>query len=157
MTSKKAPACVGRLSSSLLVRSGKRSMVEPADCCARPAASGCNGAITPRQTVEVRSPTAAPTDVTLIPGSARKTPLFMLDITLSCSLAARGETPAAFGRRCIPPPPQRGCRVGGPGLAALLLGATLDFHHVPRSRCSLGQLTSVQISGSRRLFDVDPA
>src|SRR5437867_10529928 len=29
--------------------------------------------------------------------------------------AARGETPAAFGRRCIPPPPQRGCRVGGPG------------------------------------------
>src|SRR5947207_11665493 len=31
------------------------------------------------------------------------------------SLAARGETPAAFGRRCIPPPPQRGCRVGGPG------------------------------------------
>src|SRR5438034_1271237 len=30
-------------------------------------------------------------------------------------LAARGETPAAFGRRCIPPPPQRGCRVGGPG------------------------------------------
>src|SRR6266513_1005626 len=31
------------------------------------------------------------------------------------TLAARGETPAAFGRRCIPPPPQRGCRVGGPG------------------------------------------
>src|SRR5436189_3586547 len=30
-------------------------------------------------------------------------------------LAARGETPAAFGRRCIPPPPQPGCRVGGPG------------------------------------------
>src|SRR5438046_3140440 len=22
---------------------------------------------------------------------------------------------AAFGRRCIPPPPQRGCRVGDPG------------------------------------------
>jgi hypothetical protein len=31
-------------------------------------------------------------------------------------LAARGESPAAFGRRCIPPPPQRGCRVGDPGL-----------------------------------------
>jgi hypothetical protein len=26
------------------------------------------------------------------------------------------ESPAAFGRRCIPPPPQRGCRVGDPGV-----------------------------------------
>src|SRR5437773_9292565 len=30
-------------------------------------------------------------------------------------LAARGESPTAFGRRCIPSPPQRGCRVGDPG------------------------------------------
>src|SRR5436189_1399110 len=65
-------------------------------------------------------------------------------------LAARGETPAAFGRRCIPPPPQRGCRVGGPGAGCVAprsntpgilarralpsgriaaLGATLDLHH----------------------------
>src|SRR5713101_4078675 len=27
-------------------------------------------------------------------------------------LTARGKSPAAFGRRCIPSPPQRGCRVG---------------------------------------------
>src|ERR1041385_7100222 len=38
-------------------------------------------------------------------------------------LAARGVTPAAFGRRCIPTPtPTRWKpRVGGPGLTALLL------------------------------------
>src|SRR6266705_1478223 len=36
-------------------------------------------------------------------------------------LAARGESLAAFDERCIPAPPQRGCRVGLPGLAALLL------------------------------------
>src|SRR5712691_8209268 len=65
-------------------------------------------------------------------------------------LAARGATPSAFERRCIPPPPQRGCRVGDPGpggdappsetpgllgrralpggrIAAL--GATMDLHH----------------------------
>jgi hypothetical protein len=65
-------------------------------------------------------------------------------------LAARGESPAAFERRCIPPPPQRGCRVGdpGPGRVAppsnipdilgrralpagrlVVLGATPDVHH----------------------------
>src|SRR5437899_7851570 len=31
------------------------------------------------------------------------------------SLTARGESLAAFDGRCIPKPPQRGCRVGGPG------------------------------------------
>src|SRR5712692_1478002 len=30
-------------------------------------------------------------------------------------IAARGESLAAFDRRCIPAPPQRGCRVGDPG------------------------------------------
>src|SRR5207247_8844261 len=37
--------------------------------------------------------------------------------------AARGETPAAFGRRCIPAPPHRAGKraVGAPGLTALLL------------------------------------
>src|SRR5439155_26400354 len=30
-------------------------------------------------------------------------------------LAARGESLAAFDGRCIPAPPQRGCRVGDPG------------------------------------------
>src|SRR5439155_393605 len=31
------------------------------------------------------------------------------------ALAARGESLAAFDGRCIPKPPQRGCRVGDPG------------------------------------------
>src|SRR5438874_11683405 len=65
-------------------------------------------------------------------------------------LAARGATPSAFERRCVPPPPQRGCRVGDPapggvappsnipdilGRRALpagriaALGATMDLHH----------------------------
>ena len=41
--------------------------------------------------------------------------LILIVLLPRATLAARGETPAAFGRRCIPPPPQRGCRVGGPG------------------------------------------
>ncbi len=65
-------------------------------------------------------------------------------------LAARGESLAAFDGRCIPKPPQRGCRVGGPGAGCVAprsntpgilgrralpagrlarLGATPDFHH----------------------------
>src|SRR6266566_8921669 len=67
------------------------------------------------------------------------------------ALAARGETPAAFGRRCIPAPPHGaqsapwgpradcvappshipdmlGRRALGAGRLAAL-GATLDFHH----------------------------
>src|SRR5205809_2623520 len=64
--------------------------------------------------------------------------------------AARGESLAAFDERCIPTPPQRGCRVGGPGAGGVAppsntpgilsrralpagrlarLGATPDFHH----------------------------
>src|SRR5439155_4207213 len=31
------------------------------------------------------------------------------------SQAVGGATPSAFERRCLPAPPQRGCRVGGPG------------------------------------------
>ena len=66
------------------------------------------------------------------------------------SFAARGATPFAFERRCIPSPPQRGSRVGDPGsgcvappsnipdilgrraLAAgriAALGATMELHH----------------------------
>ena len=66
------------------------------------------------------------------------------------ALAARGGSPAAFGRRCIPSPPQRGCRVGDPGSGCVAprsnipdilarralpagrisgLGAAPDFHH----------------------------
>src|SRR5437773_5184971 len=41
--------------------------------------------------------------------------LILIFLLPRATLAARGETPAAFGRRCIPPPPQRSCRVGGPG------------------------------------------
>src|SRR5438094_4542875 len=34
-------------------------------------------------------------------------------------LAARGESLAAFDGRCIPAPPQRGCRVGDPGASCV--------------------------------------
>src|SRR5947208_14111482 len=65
-------------------------------------------------------------------------------------LTARGESLAAVDRRCIPSPPQRGCRVGDPGAGCVAppsntpgilgrralpagrlarLGATPDFHH----------------------------
>src|SRR5712692_5207489 len=65
-------------------------------------------------------------------------------------LAARGATPSAFERRCIPSPPQRGCRVGDPGSGCVAppsnipdilgrralpagrvaaLGATMELHH----------------------------
>jgi hypothetical protein len=70
----------------------------------------------------------------------------------SVVLTARGETPAAFGQRCIPPPPQRAGKraLGAPGSGCVAprsnthsilarralpdgrlagLGATLDFHH----------------------------
>src|SRR5207237_3705774 len=42
------------------------------------------------------------------------------------SLTARGATPSAFERRCIPPPPQRGCRVGDPGS-----GCVARRSHIP--------------------------
>src|SRR5712692_7388965 len=35
--------------------------------------------------------------------------------TQPARLTARGESLAAFDERCIPKPPQRGCRVRGPG------------------------------------------
>ena len=52
-------------------------------------------------------------------------------------LAARGESPAAFGRRCIPadcvaPPSNIPDILGRRALSAgrlAALGATLDFHH----------------------------
>src|SRR3989442_13064774 len=85
-------------------------------------------------------------------------------------LAARGETPAAFGRRCIPAPPHgaqsapwgpRADCVAPPsnipdilGRHALsagrlaALGATLDFHH--------GLLTLSPIAGLAPLSAVPP-
>src|SRR5438034_5255260 len=66
------------------------------------------------------------------------------------SFAARGATPSAFERRCIPSPPQRGSRVGDPGSGCVAppsnipdilgrralpagriaaLGATMELHH----------------------------
>src|SRR5437762_10236775 len=45
-------------------------------------------------------------------GTAHTTQAVAMAATI---LAARGATPSAFERRCIPPPPQRGCRVGDPG------------------------------------------
>src|SRR5206468_4519582 len=45
----------------------------------------------------------------------------------SRELTARGESLAAFDGRCIPAPPQRGCRVGAPPLAVLLLPQILPI------------------------------
>jgi hypothetical protein len=58
-------------------------------------------------------------------------------ITAQRSLAARGESPAAFGRRCIPadgvaPPSNIPDILGRRALSAgrlVALGATPDFHH----------------------------
>ena len=71
-------------------------------------------------------------------------------VALSLTLAARGESLAAFDGRCILDPPQRGCRVGDPGAGCVALpsnipdilghralparrfarlSATPDFHH----------------------------
>src|SRR6266487_1194226 len=81
----------------------------------------------------------------------------MLITVAFVALTARGETPAAFGRRCIPAPPHgaqsapwgpRADCVAPPsnipdilGRHALsagrlaALGATLEFHHGPLSGC----------------------
>ena len=74
----------------------------------------------------------------------------LADLSSVDGLAARGESPSAFGGRCIPPPPRRGCRVEGPGPRGVAhrshtpgilairawrsgrigrLGATTHFHH----------------------------
>src|SRR6266513_3682572 len=77
-----------------------------------------------------------------------------------CSLAARGETPAAFGRRCIPadcvaPPSNIPDILGRHALSAgrlAVLGATLDLHHgLLRSGptlCVLGILCVLRVDGS---------
>src|SRR6266542_1578999 len=69
-------------------------------------------------------------------------------ISYAQALAARGETPAAFGRRCIPadcvaPPSNIPDILGRRALSAgrlAALGATPDFHHglldVPTLRCA---------------------
>src|SRR5437762_14153879 len=45
------------------------------------------------------------------------------------NLAARGESLAAFDERCIPKPPQRGCRVGGPGASGVAPPSKLPVLH----------------------------
>src|SRR6266851_1182430 len=47
--------------------------------------------------------------------AARGLVALVLPFGFAAVLAARCATPSAFERRCIPSPPQRGCRVGGPG------------------------------------------
>ncbi|PYR03455.1 MAG: hypothetical protein DMF97_01990 [Acidobacteria bacterium] len=71
---------------------------------------------------------------------------------------ARGETPAAFGRRCIP----AGCvapRSNTPGILArralpsgriAALGATLEFHHGLLDKPCLNSFSSVDVSASMR-------
>src|SRR3989442_4934180 len=81
-----------------------------------------------------------------------------LSIAVLGALAARGETPAAFGRRCIP----AGCvapRSNTPGILArralpsgriAALGATLEFHHGLLDKPCLNSFSSVDVSASMR-------
>src|SRR5260370_22281607 len=89
------------------------------------------------------------------------------------SLAARGASPAAFGRRCIPPggvaPPSNIpdilTRRALPGGRLAALGATTNFGDTtldacealardfsPRYQCHRDDLVSIDISGLGRLF-----
>src|SRR5206468_8153949 len=55
------------------------------------------------------------------------------------SLAARGKSPAAFDRRCIPAPPNAAAALGTPALAALLLPQILpDIATPPRKLRAVG-------------------
>src|SRR5439155_17230757 len=97
------------------------------------------------QIVAATSTMSARARATDVLGNRRNRCLFMSVLTLT----ARGESLAAFDERCIPTPPQRGCRVGGPGAGGVAppsntpgilsrralpagrlarLGATPDFH-----------------------------
>ena len=48
-------------------------------------------------------------------------------------LVPRCGNPRAFGRRCIPPPPQRGCRVGGPGAGGVARRSNIPDMLAPRA------------------------
>src|SRR5947208_12564126 len=56
----------------------------------------------------------------------------------SVLLTARAESLAAFDERCIPTPPQRGCRVGGPGAGGVAPPSNtpgiLSRHALPAGR-----------------------
>jgi hypothetical protein len=71
--------------------------------------------------------------------------------------AARGESPAAFGRRCIPPPPQRGCRVGDRARAALRLAQILPVTPGILTRRALSAahaMRSRSITSETGLYDI---
>src|SRR6266851_6418895 len=58
---------------------------------------------------------------------------------MASRLAARGATPSASERRCIPAPPQRGCRVGTPGAGGVAPPAnTPGIATPPRKRRAAG-------------------
>ena len=61
------------------------------------------------------------------------------------SLAARGETPAAFGRRCIPHPPLARRALPAGRIAAL--GAAPDFHHGLLGRSGRSVFSAILIAG----------
>src|SRR6266850_6485103 len=67
---------------------------------------------------------------------AARVHIFMFAPRLHCSLTARGESLAAFDGRCIPAPPQRGCRVGDP--APPQRGCRVGNPAPPQRGCRVG-------------------
>src|SRR6266851_5669469 len=95
--------------------------------------------------------------------AARGLVALVLPFGFAAVLAARCATPSAFERRCIPSPPQRGCRVGDPGPGGVappsntpgtpgILGRrALPVGRIAHSASSGGRaLTSGTLLGSRR-------
>jgi ATP-dependent Lhr-like helicase len=90
----------------------------------------------------------------------------VLDIGTAQGLAARGESPAAFERRCIPaggvaPPSNIPDILGRPALPAgrlAVLGATPDFHHgLLGSLVAARRILAVRIAGQPRYIAVEDA
>src|SRR5712691_11195482 len=112
----------------LHLRSSGAASLLHANAAAAPGARLCNASRAPgsrasrRTTCEFRAFFVGGAD---LPGACSHFADTLLGLRLLClacalaiagsALAARGESLAASDGRCIPAPPQRGCRVGDPG------------------------------------------
>src|SRR5439155_5726099 len=77
----------------------------------RPHMARCRNRLSARYWIMARGRAARDRLARLLPKSRFNPPTRAAS---TACLTARSESPAAFGRRCIPAPPQRGCRVGDP-------------------------------------------